>query len=84
MILYSTVGTSDMARAIKFHDAAFGALGVGRAPTAGNGSMIAFRAKDEAQVRAFHAAAVPVGGPVGGRESIPRESPHSSNAPRHP
>ena len=88
MILYSTVGTSDMERAIKFYDAVFGALGVsrapiwsdgwagwggsyderygfwvcspfdGRAPAAGNGTMIAFRAKDEIQVQAFHAAAL--------------------------
>ncbi len=75
MILYSTVGVSDMERAVKFYDAVFGALGVnrapnwidgwagwggsydegygfcvfnpldGRAPAAGNGTMIAFRAK---------------------------------------
>jgi catechol 2,3-dioxygenase-like lactoylglutathione lyase family enzyme len=32
MILYSTVGTSDMERAIKFYDAVFGALGISRAP----------------------------------------------------
>jgi len=32
MILYSTVGTSDMERAIKFYDAVFGTLGVSRAP----------------------------------------------------
>ena len=75
MILYSTVGTSDLARAIAFYDAVFGALGVGRAPDwsegwagwggsydegygfwvchpfdgqapiAGNGPMLAFRAR---------------------------------------
>jgi catechol 2,3-dioxygenase-like lactoylglutathione lyase family enzyme len=74
MILYSTVGTSDMQRAIKFYDAIFSTLGVSRAPSwndgwagwggsydegygfwvcnpfderapaAGNGTMIAFRA----------------------------------------
>ena len=32
MILYSTVGTSDMVRAVNFYDAVFGVLGVGRAP----------------------------------------------------
>jgi len=32
MILYSTVGTSNLERAIKFYDAVFGALGVSRAP----------------------------------------------------
>ena len=32
MILYSTVGTTDLARAIAFYDAVFGALGMGRAP----------------------------------------------------
>ena len=86
MILYSTVGTSCMQRAIKFYDAIFSALGVSRAPNwsdgwagwggsydegygfwvcspfdgpalpGGNGTMIAFRAKDEVQVQAFHAA----------------------------
>jgi catechol 2,3-dioxygenase-like lactoylglutathione lyase family enzyme len=92
MILYSTVGTSDMERAIRFYDSVFGALGVsrapnwsdgwagwggsydegygfwicspfdGRPPAAGNGTMIAFRAKDEIQVQAFHAAALEWGG----------------------
>lgn len=32
MILYSTVGTSNLARSIKFYDAVFGVLGVGRTP----------------------------------------------------
>ena len=32
MILYSTVGTSNLARAIVFYDAVFGTLGIGRAP----------------------------------------------------
>jgi catechol 2,3-dioxygenase-like lactoylglutathione lyase family enzyme len=92
MILYSTVGTSDMERAVRFYDAVFGALEIprasdaiegwagwggsydegygfwvcrpfdGRPPAAGNGTMIAFRAKDEAQVQAFHAAALEHGG----------------------
>jgi len=34
----------------------------GRAPAPGNGAMIAFRARDAAQVRAFHAAALAHGG----------------------
>jgi len=97
MILYSTVGTSDMQRAIKFYDAIFSALGVsrapnwsdgwagwggsydegygfwvcspfdGQAPADGNGTMIAFRAKDEVQVQAFHAAALENGGSDEGR-----------------
>jgi catechol 2,3-dioxygenase-like lactoylglutathione lyase family enzyme len=92
MILYSTVGVADLARAIRFYDAVFSSLGIGRAPnwtdewagwggsyeqgygfwvckpfngqppTPGNGTMSAFRAKDEAQVRAFHAAAQTSGG----------------------
>lgn len=92
MILYSTVGTADIDRAVKFYDAVFGALGVARAPnwidgwagwggtydegygfwicrpfdggapTLGNGTMFAFRAKDEAQVQAFHVAALKNGG----------------------
>ena len=32
MILYSTVGTADIARAVKFYDAVFGVLGIGRTP----------------------------------------------------
>lgn len=92
MILYSTVGTVDMARAIEFYDAVFRVLGVGRAPnwtdgwagwggsydegygfwicrpfdslapTPGNGAMIAFRAKNEAQVQAFHSTVLENGG----------------------
>ncbi len=92
MILYSTVGTADLPRSIRFYDAVFSALGVGRAPgwtsgwagwggsydegygfwvtrpfdggapSPGNGTMIAFRAKDEAQVQAFHRAALQNGG----------------------
>jgi catechol 2,3-dioxygenase-like lactoylglutathione lyase family enzyme len=88
MILYSTVGTVDMERPVKFYDAVFGALGVARAPnwidgwagwgrsydegygfwicrpfdwrvpTTGNGTMFAFRAENEAQVHAFHIAAL--------------------------
>jgi catechol 2,3-dioxygenase-like lactoylglutathione lyase family enzyme len=92
MILYSTVGTADLSRAIRFYDALFGALGIrrapnwpagwagwggsydegygfwvchpfdGEAPAPGNGTMIAFRAKDEAQVGHFHAVALKYGG----------------------
>ncbi|HEY6456348.1 MAG TPA: hypothetical protein VIY90_13830 [Steroidobacteraceae bacterium] len=54
MILYSTVGTSDMQRVCSPFD--------GQAPAGGNGTMIAFRAKDEVQVQAFHAAALENGG----------------------
>jgi catechol 2,3-dioxygenase-like lactoylglutathione lyase family enzyme len=32
MILYSTVGTADMERAIRFYDAIFGVLNVNRVP----------------------------------------------------
>lgn len=92
VILYSTVGTANLERAIRFYDAVFATLGVRRAPdwsdgwagwggsydqgygfwvctpfdgrhaTPGNGTMIAFRAKDEAEVQAFHAAALVHGG----------------------
>src|SRR5271168_1726242 len=92
MILYSMVGTADMRRAVKFYDAVFGALGVGRAPNwsdgwagwggsydegygfwicnpfdglapnPGNGTMLAFRAKEQTQVQTFHAAALEHGG----------------------
>lgn len=92
MILYSTVGTSDLARSIRFYDAVFAELGVsrapdlaegwagwggtydegysfwvcspfdGRAPAPGNGPMLAFKARDEAQVQAFHRAALQHGG----------------------
>lgn len=92
MILYTTVGSSDLARSIKFYDGIFKALGVprgegwtdtgagwgpayddgvsfwvctpfdGRAPSPGNGAMISLRAKSEAEVQAFHAAALANGG----------------------
>jgi catechol 2,3-dioxygenase-like lactoylglutathione lyase family enzyme len=88
MILYATLGTSDLTRAIHFYDAVFATLGIGRAPNwdkgwagwgggydegpslwisapfdgkapaPGNGPMLAFPAKDEKQVQAFHAAAL--------------------------
>jgi catechol 2,3-dioxygenase-like lactoylglutathione lyase family enzyme len=92
MTLYTTVGSSDLARSIKFYDSVFKALGVSRspewietfpgwgpnydggvsfwvckpfdggAPAAGNGTMIAFRAKSAAEVREFYAAALANGG----------------------
>lgn len=92
MTLYTTVGTSDLERSIRFYDSIFAALGVprseswadgwagwgppydsgvsfwvcrpfdGRAPTAGNGSMISLRAKSAAEVRAFYQAALSNGG----------------------
>lgn len=92
MILYATLGTSNLARAILFYDAVMAALGVGRAPdwaegwagwgssyddgpslwicspfdgkapAPGNGTMLTFTARDDEQVRAFHAAALAHGG----------------------
>jgi catechol 2,3-dioxygenase-like lactoylglutathione lyase family enzyme len=92
LILYTTVGSSDLARSIKFYDSVFKALGVprspewietfpgwgpsydggvsfwvckpfdGRAPAPGNGTMVALRAASEAEVQAFHAAALANGG----------------------
>ena len=92
MILYATLGTSDLARSIRFYDAVFATLGVtrapdwaegwagwggsydegpslwvcspfdGKAPAPGNGVMVAFKARDEKQVQAFHAAALAQGG----------------------
>jgi catechol 2,3-dioxygenase-like lactoylglutathione lyase family enzyme len=92
LILYTTVGVHDLARATAFYDAVFGALGCrrsgeaaegwagwgpgyddgvsfwickpfdGRAPTPGNGAMIALRARNEAEVAAFYEAALAHGG----------------------
>lgn len=92
MILYTTVGSSDLPRSIKFYDGIFKALGVprgdgwtdswagwgpsyddgvsfwvcspfdGRPPSPGNGAMISLRANSEAEVQAFHAAALANGG----------------------
>lgn len=92
LILYITLGVSDLERAGDFYDAVLGTLGCrrsaesnatfigwgpsyddgvslwvtkpfnGRAPTAGNGTMIAFRASNEAEVQAFHKAALAKGG----------------------
>jgi catechol 2,3-dioxygenase-like lactoylglutathione lyase family enzyme len=92
MVLYTTVGVSDLARSVTFYDAVFDALGYrrspgwaegwagwgpvyddgvsfwickpfdGRAPIPGNGAMIALRARNETEVKAFHAAALAHGG----------------------
>lgn len=93
-VLYVTVGVSDFARARRFYEAVFAAIGVpwnpasdtaagwagwgpdydggvsfwicppfdGGAPSPGNGAMTAFRAASEAEVEAFHAAAIANGG----------------------
>ncbi|GAB0117211.1 VOC family protein [Acidisoma sp. 7E03] len=92
LILYTTLGVSDLARSAAFYDAVFATLGIGRhpdssedflhwgpdydggvsfwicrpfdgqPPTAGNGTMVALRAHSEAEVQAFHAAALAHGG----------------------
>jgi catechol 2,3-dioxygenase-like lactoylglutathione lyase family enzyme len=99
MFTYVYVGTNDLERAIRFYDAALGALGHrrcgtgdpewdriaagwgtyvdggieelalwvgkpfdGRPATAGNGSMIALRARWWREVDDFHAAAIATGG----------------------
>lgn len=92
MILYSTVGTTDLTRSVAFYDAVFAVLGVPRAPdwapgwagwggsyddgpsfwicapfdgkaaAPGNGPMIAFGARSEAEVDEFHATALRAGG----------------------
>jgi catechol 2,3-dioxygenase-like lactoylglutathione lyase family enzyme len=92
LILYTTLGVSDIERSAAFYDAVFAVLGQarnpesvanfigwgpsydggvsfwicppfdGKAPSAGNGSMIALRAGSEAEVEAFHTAALAHGG----------------------
>ena len=92
MLLYVTLGTNDLARAVRFYDPVMAALGVARAPdwtegwagwgssydngtsiwlcapfnqsapSPGNGNMVAFKAANERQVQAFHAAALAHGG----------------------
>jgi len=92
LILYTTLGSSDVERSAAFYDAVLGPLGYrrspqsienwagwgssyddgvslwitkpfdGKAPSAGNGTMIAFRARSEREVQAFHAAALANGG----------------------
>lgn len=92
LILYTTLGVSDLERSAAFYDAVFATLGYARSPesspdyigwgpnydggvsfwicrpfdgqppTAGNGTMVALRAESEAEVQAFHAAALAHGG----------------------
>lgn len=52
MILYSTIGTADMDRAVKFYDAVFGALGVSRAEPAGRSTRPA--ASADVRARLLH------------------------------
>lgn len=103
LILYTTLGSSDLKRSAAFYDAVLGTLGYrrspestetwagwgpsyddgvsfwvttpfdGAAPGVGNGTMIAFRAPDEATVQAFHAAALAHGG---GDEGGPGTRPY--------
>ncbi|HKY94710.1 MAG TPA: VOC family protein [Kiloniellales bacterium] len=47
----------------------------GKAPTAGNGTMVTFRARNEAEVQAFHKAALTNGGSDEGK---PGTRPHYS------
>ena len=92
LILYTTVGVSDLARSAAFYDAVFATIGYlrapqtdddfpswgpdydggvsfaicrpfdGQTPSPGNGAMVALRAASEAEVIAFHAAALAHGG----------------------
>lgn len=103
LILYTTLGVADLARATAFYDAVLAPLGQsrradgfegweaygpdyddgvslwlcipfnGEPPTAGNGTMVAFRAPDAATVDAFHAAALAHGGTD---EGAPGVRPH--------
>ncbi|MQT11325.1 VOC family protein [Segnochrobactrum spirostomi] len=103
MLLYTTLGTDDLPRAIAFYDAVMAALGHARLPdwsdgwagwgqdydtgfgfwlcrpfdekpaTAGNGTMLAFKADSPAQVRAFHAVGMSHGG---ADEGSPGLRPH--------
>ncbi len=103
LILYTTLGVSDLVRSAAFYDAVFAALGVARSPdstaafigwgpdydggvsfwickpfdgrpmSAGNGSMVALRADSDAQVIAFHDAAVAHGGTS---EGLPGTRPY--------
>lgn len=104
LILYVTLGASDLARAAAFYDSVLATLGYHRsestdewaswgpsydhgvslqinvpfdrkAPTAGNGTMVAFRARNEGEVKAFHAAALAAGG---SDEGAPGTRPHYS------
>jgi catechol 2,3-dioxygenase-like lactoylglutathione lyase family enzyme len=92
LILYTTLGVSDIERSAAFYDAVFATIGYprspdssadfigwgpnydagvsvwicrpfnGQAPSPGNGTMIALRAASEAEVDAFHTAALAHGG----------------------
>lgn len=103
LILYTTLGVSDLERSAAFYDAVFATLGYprspdssaefigwgpdydggvsfwicrpfnGQAPSSGNGTMIALRAANEADVAAFHAAALAHGG---SSEGAPGVRPH--------
>jgi catechol 2,3-dioxygenase-like lactoylglutathione lyase family enzyme len=103
LILYTTLGVSDLDRSAAFYDALFATLGYPRAaqtdddypswgpgydggvsfaicrpfdgqpPSAGNGAMVALRAASEAEVIAFHAAALAHGGSC---EGPPGVRPH--------
>jgi catechol 2,3-dioxygenase-like lactoylglutathione lyase family enzyme len=106
LILYTTVGVSDLDRSTAFYDAVFATLGYPRAPQAddnfpswgpdydggvsfaicrpfdgqppspGNGAMVALRAASEAEVIAFHAAALAHGGSSEGAPGVrPQYSP---------
>ena len=99
LILYTTLGVSDLDRGAAFYDAVFATLGYPRAqeseafpswgpdydggvsfaicrpfngqpPSAGNGSMVALRAASEAEVIAFHAAALAHGGSCEGPPGV--------------
>jgi catechol 2,3-dioxygenase-like lactoylglutathione lyase family enzyme len=102
LILYTTLGVSDLDRSAVFYDALFATLGYprtqeseefpswgpgydggvsfaicrpfnGQPPSAGNGTMVALRAASEAEVIAFHAAALAHGGRC---EGPPGVRPH--------
>jgi catechol 2,3-dioxygenase-like lactoylglutathione lyase family enzyme len=92
LILYTTLGVSDLDPSAAFYDAVYATIGYPRAPqtdddfpnwgadydggvriaicrpfdgqppSAGNGTMVALRAANEAEVIAFHAAALAYGG----------------------
>lgn len=100
MLLYATLGTNDLDRAIAFWDPVMRLLGHdrlievddgwagwgkdyadgfglylcrawnGAAAAPGNGAMLAFPARDAAQVRAFHATALDHGGSDEGAPGI--------------
>ena len=99
LILYTTLGVSDLDRSAAFYDELFATLGFpraqesedfpswgpafdngvsfaicrpfdGRPPNAGNGTMIALRAASEAEVIAFHAAALANGGSCEGPPGV--------------